>query len=81
MARATKKRRINHIGKANLCQNKSSKFARQIKDGVERYLAGKMDAKTFDEFIKTSNTKLDALAAEKKRKADEAWWRYSTTFC
>ena len=35
-------------------------ICQQIKDGVENYLAGKVDAKTFDEFIKTSNAKLDA---------------------
>ena len=48
-------------------------ICQQFKDGVENYLAGKMDAKTFDEFIKISNAKLDELAAEKKRKADEDW--------
>jgi acyl carrier protein len=56
-------------------------IAEQIKDTVQRWLDGKVDNKTFDDFIKTSNAALDQLAAEKKKKADEAWWRYSTTFC
>lgn len=54
-------------------------IAEQVKVGVEKLLAGQMDKNTFDEFIKTNNAKLDELA--KKKRADEDWFRYSTTFC
>jgi hypothetical protein len=52
-----------------------------IKDTVQQWVDGKVSKTDFDAFLKCSNQELDALVTEKKRRDDEDWWRYSTTFC
>ena len=51
---------------------------KDIEAGIKRLAAGEMDKKTFDEFIKTSNAKLDRIKAEKERSV-EFWQRYNAT--
>jgi hypothetical protein len=51
-----------------------------IRNGVEKFVAGKLDAKDFDKFLEKSNATLNKLAAERKAKAD-ANWRYITDLC
>lgn len=51
--------------------------AEQVKVGVEKLLAGEMSAEDFETFVKESNEKLDALAAEKR--SAEFWSRYNST--
>ena len=50
----------------------------QIRDTVERWTEGKVDAKTFDAFLSESNKKLDAIKAQKERSA-EFWQKYEAT--
>ena len=53
----------------------------QVRDTIQRWVDGKVSQADFDEFLAQANRDLDALKAEKKRRADEDWFRYSTTFC
>jgi hypothetical protein len=46
-----------------------------IKDTVQAWLDGKVDAKAFDEFLKTSNAKLDELKAEERRRWEDLNWK------
>ena len=50
-----------------------------IQAGVKDWLAGKMDKKTFDNFIKTSDATLNALKAKQERSA-EFWRNYWASF-
>jgi hypothetical protein len=54
------------------------KVGEDIKAGVERLIAGKMDEKTFKEWLKQSNATLDQLKVEKKR-SEDFWHRYNST--
>jgi hypothetical protein len=56
-------------------------IAEQVRDTIQRWVDGKIPQAEFDKFLDQANRDLDALSTEKKKKADEQWWRYSTTFC
>jgi hypothetical protein len=54
-------------------------FAEQVRDTVQRWVDGKVDAKTSEDFLAKSNATLDTLKAEKVAKERRAWedlnWR------
>jgi hypothetical protein len=52
---------------------------KDIAAGVAKLLSGTMDKAEFDKFLVESNKRLAELA--KKKRDDEDWFRYSTTFC
>jgi hypothetical protein len=51
----------------------------QVRDTIQRWVDGKVDAKTFEDFLKTSNAKLDEIKAAKGAE-NERWWKVSTRF-
>ena len=54
-------------------------IGKDIEAGVKKLMAGLMSQAEYDKFIAEFNKKLDELV--KKKRADEDWFRYSTTFC
>ena len=73
-----------HLPERPPCQRKASAMSEQatveqIRDTLKAWVDGKVDAKTFDKFIKTSNASLDAIIVEKAKEQDR-WFRVSTRY-
>jgi hypothetical protein len=56
-----------------------AQIAEQVRDTIQRWIDGEVDAKTFETFLADSNAKLDDLKAAKAAE-DDRWFRISTSF-